>query len=103
MAGLVPVGVGRPLMARQARGLVPFLRTGWTDTCRIERVPSAVAAGVAVPAIVLLWFPAAAGAADPLVVRVEELLLHTGRSAMDQEGQTRQRQQNFDHGASSIA
>ena len=51
-----------------------------------------MAAGVAVPAIVLLWFPAAARAADPPIVRAEELLLHTGRAAMDQEGKARKRQ-----------
>jgi len=79
-------------MARQAGGLLPFFRTPWTDTCGIEGVPSAMAAGVAVPAIVLLGFPAAARAADPPIVRAEELLLHTGRAAMDQEGKARKRQ-----------
>jgi hypothetical protein len=99
MAGLVPVGMRRPLVARQARGLLPFLRTLRTDTRGIECVPSAMTAGVAIPAIVFLWFPAAARAADALVVGVKELFLQPGGAAMDQEGQAGQRQQNFDHSA----
>ena len=103
MAGLVPVGVRRPLVARQARGLLPFLRTLRTDTRRIEGVPSAMTAGVAVPAIVLLRFPAAARAADAPIVGVKELFLDLGGAAVDQEGKTGQREQDFDHDTSSIA
>ena len=95
MAGLVLVGVRRPLVARQARGLLPFLRTLRTDTRGIEGVPSAMTAGVAIPAIVFLRFPAAARAADTPIVRVEELFLQPGGAAMDQEGQAGQRQQEL--------
>ena len=103
MPGLVPIGVRRPLMARQARSLLPFLRTVRTDTRGVESVPPAMTAGVAEPAIVLLRFPAAARAADALVVRVKELFFQPGGAALEHEGQAGEREQNFDHGASSIA
>jgi hypothetical protein len=52
---------------------------------------------------VLLWFPGAARTADSAIVRAEKLFLYTGCAAVDEEGQTRHRQQYFDHGPFSIA
>ena len=103
MAGLVPVGVRRPLVARQARGLLPFLRTLRTDTRGVESVPPAQTARVAEPAIVLPRFPAAARAPDPPVVWMKELFFQAGGAALEQEREAGQREQDFDHGASSIA
>src|SRR5687768_11756396 len=63
-AGLVPIAVRGPLVAGQAGGLLPFLRALRTDPGSVERVPSAPAARIAEPPVVLLRLPAAARAPD---------------------------------------
>ena len=97
MAGLVPVGVRRPLVACEARGLFPLLRASWTDPRRVEGVPPAMAARIAIPPIVLLGFPAAARAPDTAIVRDEKPLLEAGRAAADQKSDTAEGQEELDH------
>lgn len=76
----VPVSVGRPLMTGQARRFSPFLLALRTDASRCERVPLAVTARRAVPAVVRRRAPGAPRAANLREVRRESPLVDAGRA-----------------------